>query len=146
MAGAVGCRSWAKLADGYLAEALPASTARVLQRVNTVSGYVARAQSAANWPSSVTGSERLRMRSSHPERAGGGGQTGSINNDLAATPARGGATAIRTSRWSGSQAISSRRSVGLPASLSLRGPRGPPAILVFGLMYLRDRRWGAIGP
>jgi len=38
-----------KLADGYLAEALPASTARVLERVEQqFPGYITRAQSAAN--------------------------------------------------------------------------------------------------
>jgi putative membrane-bound dehydrogenase-like protein len=147
MAGAVGVPLMGKLADGYLADALPASTAGVLQRVEQrFPGYVTRAQSASNLA-------ELGYRQREVEDAllttrnalAAAGQTGNINNDLAANALRAVvATAIPNEPLVGeaNAILQPAEAAGGQRSFRYVAPAALLLILVFGAMYLRDRRRG----
>jgi len=147
MAGAVGVPLMGKLADGYLAESLPASTLGVLQRVEQqFPGYVARAQSVSNLA-------ELGYREREVEDAlaatrsalAAAGQTGSINNDLAANALRAVvATAIPNEPLVGeaNAILQPAEASGGQRSFRYVAPAALLLILVFGVMYLRDRRRG----
>src|SRR5687768_4373042 len=147
MAGAVGVPLMGKLADGYLAESLPASTLGVLQRVEQqFPGYVARAQSVSNLA-------ELGYREREVEDAlaatrsalAAAGQTGSINNDLAANALRAiVATAIPNEPLVGeaNAILQPAEAAGGQRSFRYVAPAALLLILVFGIMYARDRRLG----
>ena len=147
MAGAVGVPVLGKLADRYLAQSLPASTAEVLKQVDqTFPGYVARAQASAD-PASVGYREREVADALTATRAALAmqQQTGNINNDAASNALRAiVGTAIPNETLVGAanailqpaEAAAGQRSFRYVAPVALL------PVVVFGVMYAGDRRRG----
>ncbi len=147
MAGAVGVPLMGKLADRYLAQSLPASTASVLERVDaTFPAHVARADSATN-----AGTLGYRKREVEDALAATRAalalqeQSGSINNDATANALR----AIVATAIPNEPLIAEANAILQPAeaaggqrSFRYVAPAALLLILVFGTMYLADRRKG----
>jgi putative membrane-bound dehydrogenase-like protein len=147
MSGAVGVPLMGKLADRYLAQSLPASTASLLERVDgRFDSYVARADSATN-----AGALGYRKREVEDALAATRTalalqrQTGSINNDATANALR----AIVATAIPNEPLVASANAILQPAeaaggqrSFRYVAPAALMLILVFGAMYMADRRKG----
>jgi putative membrane-bound dehydrogenase-like protein len=147
MSGAVGVPLMGKLADGYLAESLPAATLGVLQRVDQAfPAHVARAQA-------TTDLRLLGYRQREVEDALGATraalaaneQSGSINNDATANALRAiVATAVPNEPLVGeaNAILQPAEALGGQRSFRYVAPAALILIVAFGAMYLRDRRRG----
>jgi putative membrane-bound dehydrogenase-like protein len=147
MAGAVGVPLMGKLADRYLAAALPASTADLLARVERqFPSYVARAQAGADLvvlgyrPREVADAVAAARAALSAQQ-----QTGSVNNDAAANALR----AIVATAIPNEPLVAEANAILQPAeaaggqrSFRYVAPAALLLILVFGAMYVRDRRRG----
>src|SRR5687767_8524834 len=147
MAGAVGVPLMGKLADGYLAESLPASTLGVLQRIDQkFPEHIARAQATTDLAS-------LGFRQREVEDALAATltalaeqqRTGNINNDATANALR----AIVSTAIPGEPLVGEANGILQPAEASggqqsfrYVAPGALILILVFGVMYMRDRARG----
>jgi hypothetical protein len=147
MAGAVGVPLMGKLADGYLAQSLPAATASVLERAEQkLPEYVARAQATTDLASlgyrqvEVEGA-LAATRAALAERQ----QSGNINNDATANALRAiVSTAIPNEPLVGEAngILQPAEALGGQRSFRYVAPAALVLVLVFGMMYLRDRRAG----
>jgi putative membrane-bound dehydrogenase-like protein len=147
MSGAVGVPLMGKLADRYLAESLPPTTLSVLQRVDQkLQSYVARADSTTN-PGSLGYRKRevedalvaTRVALAQAQ------QTGNVNHDETANALRAiVATAIPNEPLVGeaNAILQPAEAAGGQRSFRYVAPAGLILILVFGAMYVRDRRRG----
>jgi len=147
MAGAVGVPLMGRLADRYLAESLPASTLGVLQRVDQqFPAHVMRAQGNTDLAS-------LGFRQREVEDALAATRTalaahessGNINNDATANALR----AVVATAIPGESLVSEANAILQPAEASggqqsfrYVAPGALLLILVFGVMYMRDRAKG----
>ncbi len=147
MAGAVGVPLIGKLADRYLAEALPAATADVLRDANArFPGYLAQVEGASD-PAAFAYRARDVAEALDQTRAalGVAERTGNINNDATANALR----AIVGTQIPDEPAVAQANAILQPAELA-GGKRSfryvaPAALLltlVFGLMFLRDKASG----
>jgi putative membrane-bound dehydrogenase-like protein len=147
MSGAVGVPLMGKLADRYLAEALPASTEDLLRRVEAgFPAYVDRASAAA--PGTALGYRQREVedalaatRTALAERE----RTGSIQHDAAANALRAVvATAIPNEPLVGeaNAILQPAEAAGGQRSFRYVAPAALVLILVFGALYLADRRRG----
>ncbi len=147
MAGAVGVPLMGRLADRYLAEALPESTAGVLQRVEqSFPAHVARAQATTDLASLGYRVREVEdalaaTRAALAEQA----STGTINNDATANALR----AIVATAIPGEPLVAEANGILQPAeaaggkqSFRYVAPGALLLVLVFGAMYLRDRTRG----
>ncbi|HSA56010.1 MAG TPA: PVC-type heme-binding CxxCH protein [Gemmatimonadaceae bacterium] len=145
MSGAVGVPLMGKLADGYLAESLPAETAPLLQRVEAqFPAHVGRAQS---------GAESLGYRAQEVEEAlaatraalSQGTEAGNINSDATANALRAiVATAIPNEPLvaEANAILQPAEALGGQRSFRYVAPAAIVLIVVFGVMYARDRARG----
>jgi len=147
MAGAVGVPLMGRLADQYLAESLPASTLGLLQRVDQqFPAHVLRAQG-------MTDLAALGFRQREVEDAlaatrtalAAHESTGNINNDATANALR----AIVATAIPGEALVAEANGILQPAealggkqSFRYVAPGALLLILVFGVMYMRDRARG----
>ena len=147
MSGAVGVPLMGRLADRYLAESLPASTLGVLQRVDQqFPAHVLRAQGTSDLTS-------LGFRVREVEEAlaatrtalAANESTGNINNDATANALR----AIVATAIPGETLVGEANAILQPAealggkqSFRYVAPGALLLILVFGVMYMRDRARG----
>jgi putative membrane-bound dehydrogenase-like protein len=147
MAGAVGVPLMGKLADRYLASSLPEATLGVLQRVEQqFPSHVARAQATTDLAS-------LGFRVREVEDALAAARTalsahestGSIHNDASANALR----AIVATAIPGEPLVGEANGILQPAEASggqqsfrFIAPGALILILVFGVMYMRDRARG----
>lgn len=147
MAGAVGVPLMGKLADGYLAESLPPSTLTLLQQVEQrFPAYTARAQG-------VTDVATVGYQPKDVEEAIGAvrtalatmQQTGNIHNDASANALR----AIVASAIPNEPLVAEANAILQPAEASggqrsfrYVAPAALVLVLVFGAIYLTDRRRG----
>lgn len=147
MAGAVGVPLMGKLADRYLAQSLPASTASVLERVDaTFPAYVARADSATN--AATLGYRKREVEDALAATRAALAlqqQSGSINNDATANALR----AIVSTAIPNEPLVGEANSILQPAeaaggqrSFRYVAPAALLLIIVFGAMYMADRRRG----
>ena len=148
MAGIVGVPLMGKLADGYLAESLPAAqTASVLQRADqALPAYIERARSTTDLASlgyreREVADAHAAVRSALDEQQ----QSGSIQNDATANALRAiVATAIPNEPLVGeaNAILQPAEAAGGQRSFRYVAPAALLLILVFGIMYARDRRLG----
>ena len=147
MAGAVGVPLMGRLADRYLAQALPESTLGVLQRVDQqFPAHVARAQATTDLAS-------LGFRQREVEDALAATRTaltthqstGTIHNDATANALR----AVVATAIPGEPLVAEANGILQPAEASggqqsfrYVAPGALILILVFGVMYMRDRARG----
>lgn len=147
MAGAVGVPLMGRLADRYLAESLPPATAALLERASVrLDSLAERARSAADLARLGYREQEVRDALSATSRAlAAREQTGTINNDLTANALR----AIVATAIPNEPLVADANAILQPAE-ALGGQRAfryvaPGAlilILVFGVLYLRDRARG----
>lgn len=147
MAGAVGVPLMGKLADRYLAESLPASTAQVLERVEQqFPSYISRAQTTQD-PGALGYRQRevedalAATRTALTVRQ----QSGGINNDAAANALRAVvATAIPNEPLvaEANAILQPAEAAGGQRSFRYVAPAALLLLLVFGALYLNDRRKG----
>lgn len=147
MAGAVGVPLMGKLADGYLAESLPAATVDVLQRVEQkFPEYVARASDTTQLASLGYRQREVEdALAATREALAVNAQTGNINNDATANALRAiVATAVPNEPLVGeaNAILQPAEASGGQRSFRYVAPAALILILVFGTMYLRDRRQG----
>lgn len=143
MAGGVGVPLIGKLADNYLAQALPPATADVLQRVDAqFPAHLERAQGASDV--SALG-YRARDVQEALDLTRAALATGSINNDAAAQALR----AISAAHIPNEPLIDEASAILQPAELtggqrSFRyvAPAALVLVVIFGIMYARDRKAG----
>ena len=148
MAGAVGVPLMGKLADRYLAEALPAQeTLGVLQRADQqLPAYIERARGTTDLAS--LGYQEREIADAHGAvRAALAEQqqTGNINNDATANALRAiVATALPNEPLVGeaNAILQPAETAGGQRSFRYVAPAALLLILVFGVMYMRDRRLG----
>ncbi len=147
MAGAVGVPLMGKLADGYLAESLPASTLGVLQRADQqLPTYVERARGTTNLGS--LGYREREVADAHAAvrtALAAQQQSGNINNDASANALRAiVSTAIPNEPLVGeaNAILQPAEAAGGQRSFRYVAPAALLLILVFGIMYARDRRLG----
>ena len=147
MSGLVGVPLMGKLADRYLAESLPESSASVLQRAEQqLPTYIERARTATD-PSTLgyrvpevedaLAATRTALAAQQ--------QSGSIHNDATANALRAiVGTAIPNEPLVGEAAatIGPAEALGGKRSFRYVAPAALVLIFVFGLMYARDRRLG----
>ncbi|MGQ0702477.1 MAG: PVC-type heme-binding CxxCH protein [Gemmatimonadales bacterium] len=147
MSGAVGVPLMGKLADRYIARSLPANTGDVLERVaQRFPEYLTRAETAPDLAS-------LGYRPREVEEALGAtrtalalrASTGSIHHDATANALR----AIVATAIPGEPLVGDANAILQPAeaaggqhSFRYVAPAALVLLLVFGLMYLADRRRG----
>ncbi len=147
MAGAVGVPLLGKLADRYLAQSLPASTAEMLKQVDAkFPAYVSRAQSTTDH-SALGYQEREVAEALAATRTALAAeqQSGNINNDATANALRAiVATAIPNEPLVGSAAALLGPAEAAAGQRSFRyvAPAALVLVLVFGVMYANDRRRG----
>jgi putative membrane-bound dehydrogenase-like protein len=147
MAGAVGVPVMGKLADRFLAESLPAATADVLRSVDSrFPDYLAEVQNAAD-PATVPFRARDVQEAIDQTQVALAreAETGSINNDATANALR----AIVGAQIPDEPLIEQANNILQPAELaggkeSFRyvAPIALLLILVFGMMYLKDKAAG----
>lgn len=147
MAGAVGVPLMGKLADGYLAESFPPTTADLLQRVEQrFPEYIERAQSTRDL-ASLGYQHREVQEALTATRAALAvlQQTTSISHDETANALR----AIVATAIPGEPLIAEANAILQPAeaaggqrSFRYVAPAALLLVLVFGAMYLADRRRG----
>ena len=147
MAGAVGVPLLGKLADRYLAQALPASTTALLQQVDQqFPAYVSRAQSTAE-QAKLGYREREVADALAATRAALAAlkETGSINNDATANALR----AVVGTAIPDEPLVGQANGILQPAeaaagqrSFRYVAPAALVLILVFGVMFAGDRRRG----
>ena len=147
MAGAVGVPLMGKLADRYLAQSLPESTLGVLQRADErLPTHVERAKATSDLGS--LGYREREVADAHAAvRAALAThqQSGSINNDATANALRAiVATAIPNEPLVGeaNAILQPAEAAGGQRSFRYVAPAALLLILVFGVMYMRDRRLG----
>jgi fucose permease len=147
MAGLVGVPQMGKLADRYLAEALPAETADLLQRVDQAfPAHIARAQATTDLASLGFRAAEVQSaldvtRTALAEAA----STGTIQNDATANALR----AIVSTAIPNEPLIGEANGILQPAearggqkSFRYVAPLSLILIAVFGALYLNDRRRG----
>jgi hypothetical protein len=148
MAGAVGVPLMGKLADGYLAESLPAAeTTAVLQRVTQAfPANLTRAQETRDLAALGYREREVQEALTASEGAlAAATQAGGVHGDATANALR----AIVATAIPGEPLVGEANAILQPAE-ALGGQRSfryvaPAALIrvrVFGLMYLRDRRQG----
>src|SRR5687768_8988863 len=147
MAGAVGVPLMGRLADRYLAESLPETTLGVLQRVDQqFPAHVARARSTTDLASLGFRQREVEDALAATRTALGMQQsTGNINNDATANALR----AIVATAIPGEPLVGEANGILQPAEASggqqsfrYVAPGALILILVFGVMYMRDRARG----
>jgi putative membrane-bound dehydrogenase-like protein len=147
MAGAVGVPLMGKLADRYLAESLPVSTLGVLQRVEQqFPAHVQRAQSTTDLSSLGFRQREVEDALTATRTALATQQsTGNINNDATANALR----AVVATAIPGEPLVGEANGILQPAEASggqqsfrYVAPGALILILVFGVMYMRDRARG----
>ncbi len=147
MAGAVGVPLLGKLADRYLAQSLPASTAALLQQVNQqFPAYIARAQATTDQASLGYRAREVSDALTATQTAlAAQQQTGNINNDATANALRTiVATAIPNEPLVGSANAILQPAEAAAGQRSFRyvAPAALVLVLIFGVMYANDRRRG----
>ena len=147
MAGAVGVPLMGKLADRYLAESLPPSTLGVLQRADQqLPTYVERARGTTDLGS--LGYREREVADAHAAvrtALAAQQQSGNINNDASANALRAiVSTAIPNEPLVGeaNAILQPAEAAGGQRSFRYVAPAALLLILVFGIMYARDRRLG----
>ena len=147
MAGAVGVPLMGRLADRYLAESLPASTLGVLERVDQqFPAHILRAQGTTDLASlgfrqreveDALTATRTALEAHH--------SSGNINNDATANALR----AIVSTAIPGETLVTEANAILQPAeaaggqqSFRYVAPGALLLVLVFGVMYMRDRAKG----
>jgi putative membrane-bound dehydrogenase-like protein len=147
MAGAVGVPLMGKLADRYLAESLPPTTLSVLQRADQkLPEYVERARTTTNLGSlgyreREVADAHAAVRTALAEQQ----QTGNINNDATANALRAiVSTAIPNEPLVGeaNAILQPAEAAGGQRSFRYVAPLALVLVLVFGVMYARDRSVG----
>ena len=147
MAGAVGVPLMGRLADRYLAESLPASTLGVLQRVDEqFPAHIARAQATTDLASLGFRQREVEDALAATRTALAAHQsTGNINNDATANALR----AIVATAIPSEPLVAEANGILQPAEASggqqsfrYVAPGALLLILVFGVMYMRDRARG----
>ncbi len=147
MAGAVGVPLMGKLADRYLAESLPASTLGVLQRVDQqFPAHIARAQSTTDLASLGFRQREVEEALTATRTALAANQSsGNINNDATANALR----AIVATAIPGEPLVGEANAILQPAEASggqqsfrYVAPGALLLVLVFGVLYMRDRARG----
>jgi putative membrane-bound dehydrogenase-like protein len=147
MAGAVGVPLMGRLADRYLAAALPESTLGVLQRVDQqFPAHVVRAQGTTDLPSLGFRQREVEDALTATRTALAEHQaTGSIHNDASANALR----AIVATAIPGEALVAEANGILQPAEASggqqsfrYVAPGALLLVLVFGAMYMRDRAKG----
>lgn len=147
MAGAVGVPLMGKLADRYIAGALPESTSGVLERVEReFPAYVTRAQTASSLGSLGYRQREVEEALTATRTALAAKQsTGSIHNDATANALR----AVVATAIPGEPLVTEANAILQPAeaaggqrSFRYVAPAALILLLVFGLMYAADRRKG----
>ncbi len=147
MSGAIGVPLMGKLADRYLAESLPAETAEVLRRVYLeFPAYVTRAQATADLSTLGYRQREVEEAIDVTQRAlATRDATGTIHNDESANALR----AIVATAIPGEPLVTEANAILQPAeaaggqhSFRYVAPAALVLLLVFGLMYLADRRKG----
>ena len=143
-AGLIGVPTMGKLADRYLAESLPASTSQLLQRVNEkFPSYIQSAQSgigAGYRQQEVQDALNATRAAIAAEQA-----SGSVKNDATANALRAVvATAIPNEPLIGeaNAILQPAEAAGGQRSFRFVAPIALLLILVFGMMYMRDRKQG----
>ena len=147
MAGAIGVPLMGKLADGYLAESLPASTVSVLERVEQqFPAHIARASDESQRASLGYQQREVEDALAATRTAlAANERTGSINNDATANALRAiVATAVPNEPLVGeaNAILQPAEAQGGQRSFRYVAPAALVLILVFGVMYVRDRRRG----
>ncbi|HJU75513.1 MAG TPA: PVC-type heme-binding CxxCH protein [Gemmatimonadaceae bacterium] len=147
MSGAVGVPLMGKLADRYLAESLPVSTLAVLQRADAqLPTYIARAQATSDL-ATLGYREREVQEALAATRTALATQaeTGNMNNDDTANALR----AIVATAIPNEPLVGEANAILQPAEASggqqafrYVAPIALILVLVFGVMYVRDRRRG----
>jgi hypothetical protein len=148
MAGAVGVPLMGKLADGYLAESLPAAeTTAVLERVTQAfPAYITRAQETSDL--AALGYREREVQEALTASEGGlaaAAQAGGVHGDATANALRAiVATAIPEEPLVGeaNAILQPAEAQGGQRSFRYVAPAALILVLVFGLMFLRDRRQG----
>ncbi|MGH7710314.1 MAG: MFS transporter, partial [Gemmatimonadaceae bacterium] len=147
MSGAVGVPLMGKLADRYLAESLPPTTLAVLQRAESkLPDYVSRAQATSDLASLGYREREVQEALTATRTAlASQAQTGNINNDATANALR----AIVATAIPNEPLVGEANAILQPAEASggqqafrYVAPVALLLVVVFGLMYLRDRRRG----
>jgi len=148
MAGAVGVPVMGKLADGYLAESLPANTLSVLQRADSVLPvYLAKAKATTNL-ASLGYRERevfdalvaTRIALSMAQQTGGNVQRDATANALRAIVG----TAIPNEPLVGDAGgiLQPAEAEGGTRSFRFVAPVAVGLILIFGVMFMNDKKAG----
>lgn len=148
MAGAVGVPLMGKLADGYLAESLPAAeTTAVLERVvQAFPAYMSRAEESTDLAALGYRAREVQEALDASEAAlAAAAQAGGAHGDATANALR----AIVSTAIPGEPLVGEANGILQPAeaqggarSFRYVAPAALILVLVFGLMFLRDRRQG----